>query len=168
MIDIKYLKQLLELFDESSVNDIRLEKEGTSIRLTKTPKNEGSSETQVHYVPQPASGPLPSPPPAAPAPNAGEPSAAPAPAEGEAEDDHGNYHEIRSPIVGTFYGAPSPDSDPFVKPGDEVSPGDVLCIVEAMKLMNEIESDASGKVVKVLVENAEPVEYDQVLFLIEA
>jgi acetyl-CoA carboxylase biotin carboxyl carrier protein len=78
-----------------------------------------------------------------------------------------NLHEIKSPIVGTFYRAPAPDADPYIQVGDTVSAGSVLCIVEAMKLMNEIESDVSGKVVKILVENASPVEYNQPLFLIE-
>ncbi len=78
-----------------------------------------------------------------------------------------NLHEVRSPIVGTFYRAPAPDADPYVQVGDHVSEGTVLCIVEAMKLMNEIESDVSGKIVKILVENATPVEYNQPLFLIE-
>ena len=78
-----------------------------------------------------------------------------------------SYHEILSPIVGTFYSAPNPEADSFVEVGSEVKPGDVLCIVEAMKLMNEIESDVSGRVAQVLVENAQPVEYGQVLFLIE-
>lgn len=78
-----------------------------------------------------------------------------------------NLHEIKSPIVGTFYRAPAPDADPYVQVGSMVSPGTVLCIVEAMKLMNEIEADVSGKIVKILVENATPVEYNQPLFLIE-
>ena len=167
MIDIDYLKQLLEIFDESSVNDLRLEEEGTAIRLTKnvrTPQGDNGSGPGmiIQTTPQVAQ------PAAAPAPTA--------PAEGgatggaaAAEDvaDHGDYHEIRSPIVGTFYAASSPDADDFVKAGDSVSAGDVLCIVEAMKLMNEIESDISGTIAKILVENEQPVEYDQVLFLIE-
>ncbi len=78
-----------------------------------------------------------------------------------------NTHEVRSPIVGTFYRAPAPDADPYVNVGDEISQGSVLCIVEAMKLMNEIESDVSGKVLKVLAENGKPVEYNQPLFLIQ-
>ena len=78
-----------------------------------------------------------------------------------------NLHEIKSPIVGSFYRAPAPDADPYIQVGDIVSPGTVLCIVEAMKLMNEIESDISGRIVKILVENASPVEYNQPLFLVE-
>lgn len=76
-------------------------------------------------------------------------------------------HEIKSPIVGTFYRAPAPDADAYVQIGDTVSAGTVLCIVEAMKLMNEIESDVSGKIVKILVESGKPVEYNQPLFLIQ-
>ncbi|MBU1100531.1 MAG: acetyl-CoA carboxylase biotin carboxyl carrier protein [Bacteroidetes bacterium] len=78
-----------------------------------------------------------------------------------------NHYEIKSPIVGTFYRAPSPEADPFIKVGDKISQGAVLCIVEAMKLMNEIESDVSGKIVKILVDDATPVEYNQPLFLVE-
>ena len=78
-----------------------------------------------------------------------------------------NLHEIHSPIVGTFYRAPAPDADPYVQVGDSISSGSVLCIVEAMKLMNEIESDVNGKIVKILVENGKPVEYNQPLFLIQ-
>lgn len=84
-----------------------------------------------------------------------------------AETAQTNLHEIKSPIVGTFYRAPAPDADPYAQVGSMVSPGTVLCIVEAMKLMNEIEADVSGKIVKILVENATPVEYNQPLFLIE-
>ncbi|HQV31530.1 MAG TPA: acetyl-CoA carboxylase biotin carboxyl carrier protein, partial [Calditrichia bacterium] len=77
------------------------------------------------------------------------------------------YNEVRSPMVGTFYRSPSPDADPYVEVGDTVSTGNPLCIIEAMKLMNEIESEFSGKIAKILVENGQPVEYNQVLFLIE-
>jgi acetyl-CoA carboxylase biotin carboxyl carrier protein len=77
------------------------------------------------------------------------------------------YHEIKSPIVGTFYRAPAPDAAPFVQIGSEVQPGAVLCIVEAMKLMNEIESDVSGRIVKIMADNGQAVEYDQTLFLVE-
>lgn len=82
--------------------------------------------------------------------------------------DTNNYLEVRSPIVGTFYRSPSPDSSPYVKIGDTIQVGEVVCVVEAMKLFNEIESEVSGTIVKVLVEDAQPIEYDQVLFLVEA
>lgn len=85
----------------------------------------------------------------------------------EKQDDEANYLEISSPMVGTFYRSASPDKPPFIKVGDTIEKGDVVCIIEAMKLYNEIESEISGKVVKVMVEDAVPVEYDQVLFLIE-
>jgi acetyl-CoA carboxylase biotin carboxyl carrier protein len=87
--------------------------------------------------------------------------------EKKAVDEHAGLHEIKSPIVGTFYRAPAPDADSYVQIGDVVSAGSVLCIVEAMKLMNEIESDVSGKIVKILVENGKPVEYNQPLFLLK-
>ena len=95
--------------------------------------------------------------------------AAPAPAETQepqAEDD-GRYHTLRSPMVGMFYQSPSPDAPPYVTEGDEVTHGQTLCIIEAMKIMNEIESDVDGRVVRVLVDNASPVEYNTPLFLIE-
>ena len=85
----------------------------------------------------------------------------------ETEESTGNLLEIRSPIVGTFYRAASPDKPPYVKVGDSIAAGDVVCIVEAMKLFNEIESEVSGKIVKVLIEEAKPVEYDQVLYLVD-
>lgn len=85
----------------------------------------------------------------------------------EVEESTGNLLEIRSPIVGTFYRSASPDKPPYVKVGDSIAAGDVVCIVEAMKLFNEIESEVSGKIVKVLIEEAKPVEYDQVLYLVD-
>jgi len=87
--------------------------------------------------------------------------------EKRAVDEHAGTHEIKSPIVGTFYRAPAPDADAYIQVGDSITVGSVLCIVEAMKLMNEIESDVSGKVIKILVENGKPVEYNQPLFLIQ-
>ena len=95
-------------------------------------------------------------------------AATPAAAKAETKaEDTTNYLEIKSPIVGTFYRSSGPDKDPFLKVGDTVSAGDTVCIVEAMKLFNEIESEVSGKVVKVMVDDANPVEYDQVLFLVD-
>lgn len=85
----------------------------------------------------------------------------------ESSDDTANYLEVKSPIVGTFYRSPSPDKAPYVKVGDSVAAGDVVCIVEAMKLFNEIETEVTGKIVKVLIEDASPVEYDQVIFLVD-
>lgn len=85
----------------------------------------------------------------------------------ETEQEKNNKLEIKSPIVGTFYRAPAPDSEPFVEVGDSFDTGDTLCIVEAMKVMNEIEAEFSGKIVKIMVENSEPVEYDQTLFIVD-
>ena len=84
-----------------------------------------------------------------------------------AEEEAGKYLEIRSPMVGTFYRSPSPDKPPYIKVGDTIEQGSVVCIIEAMKLFNEIESEISGKIAKMVVEDATPVEYDQVLFLVE-
>ncbi|HCP41806.1 MAG TPA: acetyl-CoA carboxylase, biotin carboxyl carrier protein, partial [Cryomorphaceae bacterium] len=90
-----------------------------------------------------------------------------APATEAPAEDNSNYIEVKSPMIGTFYRSPSPDQDAFVKVGSEIKPGDVLCIVEAMKLFNEIESEVSGKIVKVLVDDQSPIEYDQPLFLVD-
>ena len=169
MIDINYLKQLLEIFDESSVNDLRIEQgDGISIKLSKSPvKKDGelAAMSNFQFAPMPVPGQLP-PLPTTPGQTAVTPPAAEAARPAEVESTR-KYHEIRSPIVGTFYRAASPDSPSFVEVGQAVSPGMVLCIIEAMKLMNEIECDTYGKIAKVLVENAQPVEYNQVLFLVE-
>ena len=85
----------------------------------------------------------------------------------EAEEDSSQYITVKSPMIGTFYRKPSPDKDAFINVGDEIKPGDVLCVVEAMKLFNEIESEVSGKIVKVLADDSSPVEYDQPLFLVD-
>ncbi|MBS1913431.1 MAG: acetyl-CoA carboxylase biotin carboxyl carrier protein [Bacteroidetes bacterium] len=162
MIEINYLKQLLEIFDASTVNDLRIERDGVEIRLSKSPRHDAIA-TQVHYAPMPM--PVSEPAVAAPAASAhAAPAPAPAPA---APAPEANYHEIRSPIVGTFYRSPSPSAPPFVEVGAHITPGEVLCIVEAMKLMNEIESDVAGRIVKIVAENGQPVEYNQLLFLVE-
>lgn len=174
MIDIDYLKQLLDIFDESTVNDLRIDKEGASIRLTKNPKKEkeGTEHAAYHYVTtHPAQVPAPSAPPptdqaAAPA-SAEQAQAASATAPVEASEAAPAGHRIYSPIIGTFYRAPGPDSPPYVEVGSRVQKGSVLCIIEAMKLMNEIESDVEGTVVKILAENAQAVEYGQPLFVIQ-
>ncbi len=155
-MDLNYVKKLVKLLAESEVDEIEIEEEGKKIRVAKHAGNSAAVPPQVAAVPVPV---LPSAAPVAPAsmPAAASPASPP----------QGNFHEVRSPIVGTFYRAPAPDAAPFVNVGSTVDTGTVLCIVEAMKLMNEIESDVSGKVVKILAENGRPVEYDQVLFLIE-
>lgn len=156
-MDLKYVKSLLKLFDESTATEITIEEEGGKIKLSK--KAEKAYAQQQYVMPQQFS------------PSNTQDSAPLTSPIGTAtveEDENFGLYEITSPIVGTFYRTPSPDSDPFVKVGDRVEVGQALCIVEAMKVMNEIESDVSGEVVKIVLENAQPVEYNQVLFLIKA
>ena len=107
------------------------------------------------------------PPPAAAAPPPPAPAAAPTSGDAAVKDDESNYQTVKSPMIGTFYRSSSPDKDAYVKVGDTIAKGDTVCIVEAMKLFNEIESEIAGKIVKVLVEDAQPIEYDQPLFLID-
>jgi acetyl-CoA carboxylase biotin carboxyl carrier protein len=159
-MDLNYVKKLIRLLSESDVEEMEIEEEGKRIRLTKARPNNippvpAPAPAATYAVPQSVPNPG-----TAPAPVA--PSAPPAPA---APKQH--MHEVKSPIVGTFYRAPAPDAAPFIQVGTTVSPGTVLCIVEAMKLMNEIECDVSGRVAEILVENGQPVEYDQALFLLE-
>jgi acetyl-CoA carboxylase biotin carboxyl carrier protein len=162
-MDLSIVKKLVKLLAESDVDEIEIEEEGKKIRIAKHPTHGPALPMTMAVHPEasrpvlPGSVATPAPLPAAGAPPA--PQAAP-PVEQ-------NLHEIRSPIVGTFYRAPAPDAAPFVQVGSSVDAGSVLCIIEAMKLMNEIESDVSGRVAKILVENAQPVEYGQVLFLVE-
>ena len=162
-MDLNYLKKLMKIFDDSSATELSIEEEGTTIALSKhSPESMVPHMPATYHVPMPAPA-APAAAPAAPAPAA---DSAPAPA-AEAADGGSGGHEVLSPIVGTFYRAPSPDADPFVQVGQHVSAGDTLCIVEAMKLMNEIESDVSGTVVKIVAENAQPVEYNQPMFVIK-
>ena len=159
-MDLNYIKKLVKLVDESGVDEIEIEEEGTKIRVSKARHN---SSAVPSYVPQFISQPQAAPQPAA------EPqgNSAPAAETPVAKAEEKKYHEVRSPIVGTFYRTPAPNADPYVQVGSVVQTGTVLCIIEAMKLMNEIESDAGGKVVQIMVENGQPVEYNQPLFLIE-
>ena len=153
-MDLAFVKKVLKLVEESNVNEIELEEKGVRIRITKNANNVGV----LHQMASPV---LTQPVPAV-APSV-QPTAEAAPQIAEKK-----YHEVKSPIVGTFYRAPAPDANNYVEVGQNVEEGTVLCIVEAMKLMNEIESDSSGKIVKICVENGKPVEYNQVLFLVEA
>jgi len=149
-MDLNLIKRLVKIVDTSGVTDLEIEENGIRVKIAKKIR-----QAQVIAEPQV--------------------SAQTAKAEVKVEEKPeqveetipANLHEIRSPIVGTFYRAPAPDADNYGEIGDMVSPGTVLCIVEAMKLMNEIESDVSGKISKILVENGKPVEYNQPLFLIE-
>ena len=146
-MDLRYVKKLVKLLTESQIDEIEIEEDGKKVRVTKnrdhaTSAHQVAATPPMHVtVPSPGATPLvpgqPLPPPAG---SAEAPSAPPELA----------YHEIKSPIVGTFYEAPAPDAAPFVEVGSIIQPGTVLCIVEAMKLMNEIESDVSGKIVKII------------------
>ncbi len=158
----KELKELIEFLIEKDVTEFELERGDVKVRIKRG--TESASGGDVHYVtvPSMASPAVMEPRAASPAPaSAPAPTSSPAPAEAAKEE---GLHIITSPIVGTFYEAPSPGSPPFVKPGDTVEVGQVLCIIEAMKLMNEIECDVAGEVVRRVVNNGQPVEYGQPLF----
>lgn len=159
-MDLAYVKKVIKLIEKSEVDEIEIEEEGKKIRVAK------SRNAQAQYI-VPMS---PAAPGGFPSVQAGAPMSAPPPGSQPAPSaakPESKLHEVRSPIVGTFYRAPAPDAEPYVEIGQGVSVGSVLCIVEAMKLMNEIESDVSGRVAQILVENGKPVEYNQVLFMIE-
>lgn len=158
-MDLNYLRRLLRVFDESSATELTIEEEGLSISLAKGGNQPVGMMQPMYGMPQMA--PVQVPAPAA----AAAPAPASAPVVNSGSDDAN--HKVLSPIVGTFYRAPSPDADAFVQVGQHVNAGDTLCIVEAMKLMNEIESDVTGTIVKILVENGQPVEYNQPVFVVK-
>ncbi len=145
-MDIRKVKKLIELLEESDVAEIEIHEGEESVRISR-------ASTAV-VAPMAA-------------PVAAAPVAAPAPAAAPAAEPEVQGHAVRSPMVGTFYASPSPDASAFVKEGDTVSAGQTLCIIEAMKILNQIESDKAGKITKILVENGQPVEFDQPLFIIE-
>ncbi|ARB44838.1 acetyl-CoA carboxylase biotin carboxyl carrier protein [Alloalcanivorax xenomutans] len=149
-MDIRKIKKLIELLEESGIEELEIHENEESVRITR-----GGWR---NAAPAPAA-----PAPVAPAPAAPQPAAAPA-AEPEPASPAG--HLVRSPMVGTFYRASSPGATPFAQVGQKVNAGDVLCIVEAMKMMNQIEADKSGTIDAILVEDGEPVEFDQPLFSI--
>lgn len=158
-MDLNYLRRLVKILDESTLTELSIEEEGIKVSMSRG--MQGATQVVHAAYPQPhfAPAPMPVAAPAAPV--------AEAPAAATAADSSKGGHKVLSPIVGTFYRAPAPDADAFVKVGDTVTAGQTLCIVEAMKLMNEIEADVSGVVVKILVENQSPVEYNQPLFEIQ-
>jgi len=158
MIDLEFLQALIQAIDESSLDSVEIERGGTKIRLAKTPSG---SAAPVQYAPAPA--PAPAAPPA-PAPETGPPASGGDESAAAAPADTSGLEEITSPMVGTFYRAPAPDAPPYVDVGSRIKSGDTLCILEAMKLMNELEAEISGEIVEICVDNAEPVEYGQVLF----
>ena len=150
----KELKELIEFLIEKDITEFELERGDVKVRIKR-------GTEQVVSVVAPAA---PYAPVLAASPAAATPSAPPVKEAAPAAE--AGVHMVKSPIVGTFYESPSPGSPPFVKPGDAVEVGQILCIVEAMKLMNEIESDVAGEIVKMLVDNGQPIEYGQELFAI--
>jgi len=139
-VNLKELKELLSLMEEHGLAEIELEREGLRVRLRKAG---AATETVVERI------------------------TAAAPAQAPAEPSTPKGTPITSPMVGTFYRAPSPESPPFVELGQVIEPGQVVCIIEAMKLMNELKSEVKGRVVQILAENGQPVEFGQPLFLVE-
>jgi acetyl-CoA carboxylase biotin carboxyl carrier protein len=169
-MNFQEIKQLIKVVEKSNIGEVVIEEEGLKIRITKNNNSAPVVVATEGVATVPAAAPAPAPAPVAPPAPAAAPAPAPAPETPAAAPEptvSDNVVEVRSPMVGTFYRAPAPDADPYVEVGDVVKVGQTLCIIEAMKLMNEIQSEVNGKIVKILVENAQPVEYDQVLFLIE-
>jgi acetyl-CoA carboxylase biotin carboxyl carrier protein len=168
MNNFKEIQELIRLITRMELAEFKM-KDGEfelSIRTKHFDKGSKSASGVMMAAPAPSAVPTSAMPSAAPAqavvPAEAPKAIAPPPSEGG-----GQYLEVRSPIVGTFYRSPSPDKPAYVKPGDVIKAGDVVCIIEAMKLFNEIESEHGGTVVKVLVEDASPVEFDQVLYLVD-
>lgn len=164
-MDIKDIQELLKFINRSSLTDVEIEKKDFRLRVQRKENEivyaqaplQPAIMQQMPQMVQPAAAPVAAATPAAEAPAA----------ESKPADSGKKLIEFKAPFIGTFYRASGPDKEPFAKVGDSISPGKVLGIIEAMKLFNEIESDISGKIVKILVENAQPVEYEQPLFLIE-
>ena len=155
-MNIAYIKKLIKLVESSQINELEVQDEGLQVRIVKS-----AAAHPVVYPPQLIHG---NPPPVQPD---GDFSTQ---IEAKVENvgpSGGNIVEILSPMVGTFYRAPAPDAIPYVNEEDVIKPGQILCIIEAMKLMNEIEAEISGRITKILVENEQPVEYNQPLFLVE-
>jgi acetyl-CoA carboxylase biotin carboxyl carrier protein len=156
-MDITLLKKLIKVVETSNITEFSVQEGDLKVRISKNSKSAQIISPSANYQMPVVSSKVES------AANEQTKTEAAKPAAEASE----NMHEIKSPIVGTFYRAPAPDADPYIQVGDSISEGNVLCIVEAMKLMNEIESDTSGKIVKILVDDGTPVEYNQPLFLIK-
>jgi acetyl-CoA carboxylase biotin carboxyl carrier protein len=167
-MDIRKVKKLIELLEESNLTEIEIVEGEESVRLSRAGTAQPVSYP-INYAmpPQMAAAPAPAPASASPA---GAPAAAPVPAPvtqaAPAADAMPEGDILRSPMVGTYYASPSPDADPFVSLGQKVSEGETLCIIEAMKMFNQIEAESSGTVVAILAESGQPVEFDQPLFVI--
>jgi acetyl-CoA carboxylase biotin carboxyl carrier protein len=159
-MDIRKVKKLIELLEESGIAEIEISEGEESVRISRYPAGGGHAAPVVHYAPAPMAPVAAAPQATLAAPAAAPVAAAPAPA---AKADH----TVTAPMVGTFYSAATPGAKAFVDIGSEVNVGDTLCIIEAMKMMNQIESDKAGRVTAILVKNGDPVEFGQPLFIIE-
>jgi len=155
-MDLRKIKKLIELLEQSNLSELEIQEGKDSVRLSRT-MVQSAAPAQIAASAPPAAESA-----------AASPAPAPEPAQEDAGDDAPPDGElVRSPMVGTFYDSPDPDSSPFVEVGASVSRGDTLCLIEAMKMFNQIESELSGKVVAVLVESGQPVEFDQPLFVVK-
>jgi acetyl-CoA carboxylase biotin carboxyl carrier protein len=160
-MDLKDIQNLIKFVAKSGASEVKLETEDIKITI-KTGSDEVKGETTyIQQIPTMAAQPQ------MPVQQQATAAAPPVQQEAKAEDANSKYVTIKSPIIGTFYRKPAPDKDVFVEVGDTIKQGDVLCVIEAMKLFNEIESEISGKIVKVLVDDSSPVEFDQPLFLVD-
>lgn len=155
-MDLKDLQNLIKFVSKSEVSEVKYKTKDYEINI----KNPSAHTANIAYIPQPIPMGQPS------IPNTPTQTTQPQVTEDKKEDQN-KYIAIKSPMIGTFYRKPAPDKDAFVNVGDSVSEGKVVCVIEAMKLFNQIESEVSGKIVKVLVDDATPVEYDQPLFLVD-
>jgi len=153
-MDIRKVKKLIELLEESGIAEIEISEGEESVRISRYPQGGMMAPAPMHYA-------APAPIAAAPTPSLAAPAAAPAPAVNKKDQT------VTAPMVGTFYASSTPGAKPFVELGSEVNVGDTLCIIEAMKMMNQIESDKAGRVTSILVKNGEPVEFGQPLFTVE-
>lgn len=159
-MDLKLVKKLLDLISESEVDEVSIEEGDFKIKVKKT--SDAPSQAPMQYqIPQQSQ------PPQQPAQPQADQGTASKSEESEKSESKPDGEVVKSPIVGTYYESPSPDSDPFIKVGDHVDAGQTLCIVEAMKIMNEIEAEFAGTIQKILVSDASPVEFDQPLFIIK-
>lgn len=154
------IRDLIDFISQSGLNEVNIETKELKLHVKREPDQKVLKASAAPVMAMPAHAPMVAPPAPAPAAAPAPKAAAPAPAPGKTVD-------IKSPMIGTFYRSANPDSPPFVSVGDKVTKGQTVCIIEAMKLFNEIESEVSGTVVKVMIENSSPVEYDQVLFVVE-
>jgi acetyl-CoA carboxylase biotin carboxyl carrier protein len=160
-MDLRKIKTLIELVEQSGIAELEVKEGEESVRISRQSTAAPALPAQFYAPALPAAAPPPSAPAASAAPAAATPAAE------EAPKPAANRHIVRAPMVGTFYRAPSPGAKPYVEVGQTVRQGQTLCIIEAMKMLNQIESDVAGVVIEILAENEKPVEFDQPLFLIE-